>query len=102
MLCPRHRQTVTGYDNHAIGIPHQECRIIRTTAAMGFLRPVTYRGSATLAAEAAKYDREKWPVHGFAHDIGQNSPGTPYQRSGNDKHGVAKGEADSRRRPAGI
>src|SRR5690606_4476900 len=94
MLRARNRQPITRDDDYAVRIAHDEGRVVRAAAAIGFLRAVTCRGYAPFAAEAAEYHGEERPVHGLAHDIGQDRAGASYEGTGDDQHGIAKRETD--------
>ena len=101
MLRLRDGHAVPGHDDHTRGIAHDEGGVVRVAALR---RPVALIscGRIALLAKPAQDDGQERPVHGSAHDVGQDGPGAADQRPDDDQRGILQREADARRRPARV
>ena len=97
-LC--HSHTVTGDDDHAVGLFQGSSH---TIGIDGNLLAFDFHGRAVRAAtKAAKNNRDERAVHRLTHDVGQDRTRRTNQRAHNDQKVVAQREADGRRGPTRV
>ena len=97
-----HRHAVAGHDDDLRGVLHDEGGVVGRALLD---RPRLDRAAAPAAVSPPKPPRiteMKERFIALAHDVGEDRAGRADQRAGDDQGEVAEGEADARRRPAGI
>ena len=102
VLCTGHGQTITGHDDHSLGIAQYECGVVCTAGLDGPLLLSTTHGCSSFTTKAAQDDVEERAVHGLAHDVRKDGARGTHQRTGNDQHAVVQAEANARSRPTGV
>ncbi len=98
-----HRQAVSRHADHRLGIGQQRGGIFRLDR-LDVARFAVRRRAAghRHRAQSPEQDVGQRPVHRHAHDLGQDQPGRPDQRAGDDQAMVLDHEPGHRRRQAGV
>ena len=98
-----HRHAVARHDDDLGGVLHDEGRILgRALFDRARLLGAAGTGRRIASAEAAQNHRDEAAVHALAHDVAEDGARRPDQGAGDDQGDVLQGEAQGRRRPAGI
>ena len=104
LLRLRHRHAIARHHDDLLRILHHIGRIFRAAGLdrRAIRRRATSGHGATFRPEATQKHIDDAAVHALTHDVGQNGTRSTHQRAGHNQQQIADGEANARRRPAGI
>ena len=104
LLRLRHRHAIARHHDDLLRILHHIGRIFRAAGLHGraIRRRATSGHCATFRPEATQKHIDDAAVHALTHDVGQDGTRSTHQRARHNQQQIADGEANARRRPAGI